>query len=224
MSTTVRIAKMQQDIAEWEGISSKCRQAYLDSKLYWNVNDPEIVAFLLAEGANPNAAQYRHCVDVLHRAVLTAGDAELEVVRMLLQAGANPNFRERGYGETALFSCRKPEVARLLVEHGASLGVRSHRGLNAVESWEEIERDDNVDMRALIDAVDPIKDAIEIERLGYSTRCKYFSSTGEQDGVMDMLRVSFYKNGQVAFSIENKNDPIAIHRRALAIIKDQVGA
>jgi ankyrin repeat protein len=85
------------------------------------------VAALLAGGANASAALVTG-ETMLMRAAWTGN---LEVVKMLLANGAAVNAQENGRKQTALMwaiSQNRPEVARILVEHGADIQARSTTG------------------------------------------------------------------------------------------------
>ena len=74
---------------------------------------------LLAEGANPNAADNRGISALMNAA--HAGRSE--TVKILLNAGANPNAAEKKYNFTALvFATSKnhPEVVKVLLDAGAN--------------------------------------------------------------------------------------------------------
>lgn len=81
-------------------------------------NDVKLVAALIEEGANINAA--------LHMGHTPLGIATthgaVETMKLLLQAGAKVN-RRNAVGMTALYLTAKPEVAQVLVEAGADLNA-----------------------------------------------------------------------------------------------------
>lgn len=117
---TTHLTDLHQGIKTFSAMGAEVYQIWLDAELHLHVDDPEAIALLLRQGANPTRSHFWNGFpDVLQHAIQHAGDAELEVVRMLLEAGADPNYHERGTGTTALQVCNNPAVAELLREHGA---------------------------------------------------------------------------------------------------------
>lgn len=94
-------------------------QALLDAAL---AGDSERVAALIAQGANPDAAN-RYDVTALSFA---ADQGHVEVVRVLLEGGADPNVTDTFYGmnplSRALFSGEGEDIVALLLQSGANGG------------------------------------------------------------------------------------------------------
>jgi ankyrin repeat protein len=76
------------------------------------VEYPRIVALLLENGANPNAASCRYLKNPL---VCAARAGSIESVRLLLQFGADPEERH-----ALLEGAGHPDIIALLLEHGAN--------------------------------------------------------------------------------------------------------
>ena len=100
--------------------------------------EPEVVEFLLAQGADVNAAD-RRGETALHRLRTWSANAEEKAARQkifaaLLKAGADPNAMDGG-GRTPLHAAAELDnvvVVRLLLQHGAQVNARDVRGETAV--------------------------------------------------------------------------------------------
>ncbi len=93
---------------------------------------PEIAAFLIEKGADPNYADSLAGQTHLIRA---AGFGYAEVVGLLLKKGAAVNVKETMLGQTALMNAAmggRTEVAKLLIENGADLGLTDESGETAL--------------------------------------------------------------------------------------------
>ena len=92
---------------------------------------PEVVALLLAAGADPNAVDFEGATPLMYAAEV----GRPEVLRALLAAGADPNAQD-AEGHTALMYAAdhcQTESARLLVQVGADLTLKDSNGYTALE-------------------------------------------------------------------------------------------
>lgn len=101
---------------------------------------PEVTAYLLSQGADPNRQTNEGDARVL-AGVAYMGAAEC--VRLLLEAGADPNYCEGATAETALHAnLSKPQNAphestRYLIEHGANPNARTIPGQRTYAFWRD---------------------------------------------------------------------------------------
>lgn len=79
-------------------------------------NLPNIVLALLYGRANPNLLD-NHGYSALYYA---STHGYIDIVHCLLGFGADPNFVERRTGESILSKNTKPEILKLLIQHGAN--------------------------------------------------------------------------------------------------------
>ena len=121
------------------------------SALHWAAYDNDLGAArrLLAEGADPNAAN-RFGVTPLHEAA-TVGNAEM--LKAMLEAGGNADAAF-GEGETVLMTAARAgnaESVRLLLEHGADVNASEHWHGQTALMWAAMENHAEV-VQLLIDA------------------------------------------------------------------------
>jgi uncharacterized protein len=121
------------------------------SALHWAAYDNDLGAArrLLAEGADPNAAN-RFGVTPLHEAA-TVGNAEM--LQAMLEAGGNANAAF-GEGETVLMTAARAgnaESVRLLLAHGADANASEHWHGQTALMWAAMENHADV-VQVLIDA------------------------------------------------------------------------
>lgn len=93
--------------------------------------NPEVVAHLLAAGAEPNAVDFEGATPLIY----TAEMGSQEVLRALLAAGADPDAQD-AEGRTALMYAAdhlETESVRLLVQAGADVTLRDSNGLTALK-------------------------------------------------------------------------------------------
>jgi ankyrin repeat protein len=102
---------------------------------------PEVIAYLLEQGADPNRQHNENGTAVL------AGLAymnQVECVRLLLDAGAAPNVGERRTGETPLHAVLtkahedRSEVVRLLLDAGADPNLATIPGIPTQAFWRDV--------------------------------------------------------------------------------------
>jgi hypothetical protein len=118
--TTANLTDLYQGIKTYDAMGPEVFNIWLAAELHLHVDDPEAIALLLRQGANPvRSHDWNGFPDVLQHAIQHAGAADVQVVQMLLEAGADPNYHERGTGTTALQVCTNPAVAELLIQHNA---------------------------------------------------------------------------------------------------------
>jgi len=127
----------------------------------------ETVRVLIERGANVNAK--RVVGDVgnawtpLH---LAAENDQVECAHLLLETGADPDPKDE-YGQTPLFLAAEennhgagqaelvaPDVARLLIKHGASV-----RGTNVHQTWTGVSPDTGIEAR--LEALELVKQATQ---------------------------------------------------------------
>jgi ankyrin repeat protein len=99
------------------------------------LNNAEVVAIMMA--AIPRE-RLNHTA-VLESVWITAGKNDLPTLTALLEGGASPHYIAR-QGGTALIEAvlhRNPDVARLLLKHGATVDDHPYRGLSIVQQAEK---------------------------------------------------------------------------------------
>jgi ankyrin repeat protein len=100
----------------------------------------DLVTLLLDYGADPN----RQRIEDGQTALLVASQVgDIKLVRLLVARGAEVN-RPNKAGQTPLFLARTPEIARYLIEQGASLGAQDELGRTALFPQAERANVDNV--------------------------------------------------------------------------------
>ena len=106
---------------------------------------PEVVAALLAHGADPNQTTPQNW-SALHEAAVTG---KVEIVKMLLEKGAKPTAREKQNGGTALhIACFQGnlEICEMLIKAGADINLRDRERLTPLfhakdqGHWELVKR------------------------------------------------------------------------------------
>jgi ankyrin repeat protein len=90
------------------------------------IDRAEVVRLLLQAGADPNLSDEEGNTALIE----TAWDADAALV--LIRAGANLNAQNKK-GITSLINCADPEVARVLLAHGADPSMRDADGKTALE-------------------------------------------------------------------------------------------
>lgn len=106
----------------------------LEQQLHWAAahNDPAGIQDALAQGANVNIKSSHMQDTALHVAAMSGN---VETMRVLLEAGADPNLRNLDgrmpLHEAAFCYEKRPEVWRLLIEHGAQPDLPAHDGVTA---------------------------------------------------------------------------------------------
>ena len=93
--------------------------------------EPQVLALLLAAGADPNAVDFEGATPLMYAAEVGTPD----VLRALLAAGADPDAQD-AEGHTALMYAAdhcQPESARLLVQVGADLTLKDSNGYTALK-------------------------------------------------------------------------------------------
>ncbi len=102
---------------------------------------PEVIAYLLEQGADPNRQRNENRTTVL------AGLAymnQVECVRLLLDAGAEPNAGESRTGETPLHAALtkahedRSAVVRLLLDAGADPNLATIPGIPTLAFWRDV--------------------------------------------------------------------------------------
>jgi ankyrin repeat protein len=86
---------------------------------------------LLKAGANPNVAVWSGETPLME----CGRTGNVETVKLLLSHKADPNAKETQQGQTALMRSvagKHPDVARLLIDHGADVRARSKSGFTAL--------------------------------------------------------------------------------------------
>src|SRR5262245_1565843 len=86
---------------ETYSLAAKTRTPLLDAVAYWDRAGPDVVAVLLAAGANVNAPTRGGIDDGETALMLAARRGWIVLVRQLLAAGADPNLASAS-GDTAL--------------------------------------------------------------------------------------------------------------------------
>jgi ankyrin repeat protein len=102
---------------------------------------PQIIAYLLSKGADPNTQTNENGASVL------AGLAyvnEVEGVKILLEHGAEPNRGRSESGETPLHhalagntDADRTELIRLLISHGADVNATTKPGVVSFNFWRD---------------------------------------------------------------------------------------
>jgi ankyrin repeat protein len=102
---------------------------------------PEVMAYLLAQGADPNRQNNENGASVL------AGLAyvnQVQCVRLLLAHGADPNRGRDESGETPLHHALAGEampdggeLIQLLIDHGADVNARTKPGILSMNFWRD---------------------------------------------------------------------------------------
>lgn len=90
------------------------------------INRAEVVRLLLQAGADPNIS------DEDGNTALIGAAWDADAVLLLIRAGANVNAQSKK-GFTPLINCADPDVARVLLAHGADPSVRDAEGKTALE-------------------------------------------------------------------------------------------
>jgi len=88
----------------------------------------EVVAFLLENGADPNAEDMIRRTPLYH----AVWQGHEDIVSLLLARGATVNVRDK-HGTTPLHNARTVAVARLLLEAGADVNAKNEDGLTALD-------------------------------------------------------------------------------------------
>lgn len=101
-----------------------------DSPMYLasSLGDEDVVAALLDRGAAPSPARTCDCESPLHSAI---AEKHLGVAALLVRRGANPNDRNISLRTPLHFLARDaddPELAELLIEHGALVNAEDKYG------------------------------------------------------------------------------------------------
>ena len=81
----------------------------------------------LAMGANPNQLD-KHGQTPIFRVVYNPSDHQARMLELLLQHGADVNHRHPNVGETAIHNARSPEIADILLRHGADIAINTNDG------------------------------------------------------------------------------------------------
>ena len=116
---------------------------YQYTPLHWaasNCEDPAVIAALTKGNANPNLRGVGGTIAlqmaVSYNSVIWGEDGKTDIVEALLLAGADPNVADDD-GNTAMhFAARGTDtlkVFELLVEAGADLTVRNHKGKRPIQ-------------------------------------------------------------------------------------------
>lgn len=102
---------------------------------------PEVIAYLLSEGADPSVQKNEFGASVL------AGLAyvnQVECVRLILQHGADPNLGREESLETPLHhalagtdNSDRLELVRLLINHGADVNAKTKPGIVSYNFWRD---------------------------------------------------------------------------------------
>jgi ankyrin repeat protein len=87
-------------------------------------NQPEIVRYLLAHGANPNIPD-RDNEAVLHRAALSGNK---DLIKILSDAGANLEYQSGYQKQTPLFYSANVDTIKELIKAGAHVNARDEHG------------------------------------------------------------------------------------------------
>jgi ankyrin repeat protein len=90
------------------------------------IDRAEVVRLLLQAGADPNIT------DEEGNTALIDAAWDADAVLLLIRAGANLNAQSKK-GYTPLINCAEPEVARVLLAHGADPSIRDADGKTALE-------------------------------------------------------------------------------------------
>ena len=116
------------------GIGVECRGKWGHTALHLTSRNGKIetVQFLLDYGADINARSQYNNTPLIY----AAEGGFIDCVRILLERGAAVNDAQGNLGRTPLHravNARKPQIVRLLLEHGADVSVRDEGGRTAYQ-------------------------------------------------------------------------------------------
>ena len=139
-----------------------------------------IVQLLLDAGADVRAGGHRDSAELLY---IPIRQGNLDVMTILLDAGEDPNEHDRVYSPLVwAIKVRKPQYARLLIEHGADIESIDPCLINALYEL----RDGEEFLPAIEIALD-FKPSLNVEKLMFAA-AKY----GQVNAVKSLLRNGDY--------------------------------
>jgi len=160
------------------------------------------------------------------RTPLMLGSNHVATIRLLLSAGADPNTQDK-YGRSLLFFLKSPDEIVALVEAGADLTLRNHRGKTPLEHWTQ-ELAGHLTWDEMFQNQDDI--ASYQARITALERCEEMESSSglsAADRRVLWLQTGMRRRNDLAFEVTGEGDggwTRGVHIEMARIIVDYMGA